>query len=427
MRLAVLGGMVNNAYIMSKVLKEMGIDVTFIRDPEDCFIPHQPIWVDQKIDLGSTELQRNNVEDCFIFDKMNHWTPPNWYVNPLDNGLQGSLYSPSLLHIPNLITRSLSKRRLERSKGWSQILSLLHGVDYILACGISASIIARLSGKAYICWSYGADIRKIMGLENVQGSLADQLYDKVTIHLLKDAYHNAIAVGFNYGEKIYCTGGVHKLKKQLSLKNAKVIPFPAFYHTIKELNNSDITEQCEHKNIEDDRIIKILIPSRIDFQVKGHQKLIAALEKFDDLSNFQFTVTGWGKDQNEFIELIKSKGLQSNIVVKNTMLSRPLLHELIKKHDLIIDQFNIGLYGTATLEAMSLQKPVMMYVNSEKSGHLETPPVINCSTEQDILIALKKIKNKELNLKNIGSECHEWVKKYHSNDVFFNSLIGSFK
>jgi glycosyltransferase involved in cell wall biosynthesis len=427
MKLAILGGMVNSAYIMSKILQEGGIDVTFIRDPEDNFIPHQPIWVDQKIELESTQLYYKNIEDCFVFDKDYHWIPPNWYVNPLDNSFKGSLYPHSLLHISNLITRSLSKRRLERSKGWSQILSLLHGVDYILACGVSASIIARLSGKAYICWSYGADIRKIMGLENVHGSLADQLYDKVTIHLLKDAYRNAVAVGFNYGEKIYCAGGVHKLKKQLSLKNAKVIPFPAFYHTIKELNNSDITEQCEHKNIEDDRIIKILIPSRIDFQVKGHQKLIAALEKIDDLSNFQFTVTGWGKDQDEFIELIKSKSLQNNIVVKNTMLSRPLLHELIKSHDLIIDQFNLGIYGSAALEAMSFQKPVMMYVDSENSGHFEPPPIINGSTEQDILTALKKIKNKELNLKKIGSECYGWVKKYHSNDVFFNSLIGSFK
>ena len=109
------------------------------------------------------------------------------------------------------------------------------------------------------------------------------------------------------------------------------------------------------------------------------------------------------------------------------MLSRPFLHELIKKHDLIIDQFNLGIYGTAALEAMSLKKPVMMYVDAKKSGHFETPPVINCSTAQDICIALKKIKNKELNLKKIGSDCYEWVKKYHSNDVFVESLIGLFR
>ena len=310
MKLALLGGMVNNAYIMSKVLKERGIDVTFIRDPEDSFIPHQPIWIDQKIDLESAQLQCKSIEDCFVFDKKNHWISPNWYVNPLDNIFRDSLAPNNLSHITNLITWLLSKRRLERSKGWRQILSLLHSVDYILACGVSAAIVARLSGKPYICWSYGADIRKIMGLENAQGSLADQLYDKVTVHLLKDAYHNAVAVGFNYGEKIYCAGGIHKLKKQIYLKNAKIIPFPAFYHEIKELNISDIIARCDYRNSEDDHFIKVLIPSRIDFQVKGHDKLIAALEKIDDLINFRFTVTGWGKDQNEFIELIKSKGLQ---------------------------------------------------------------------------------------------------------------------
>lgn len=415
MKIAIIGGMVNNMYAMAKVLSAYGFNIHYIRDLEDAFIPHQPIWLDKRLLLDGKKIHGASIQDAIHFDQEHYWSPPAWYINPLHHKPFNK--SLKINHISSWSEKFLVTRRVKRSLYWEETISLLSEADFILACGVFASIVSYISGKPYSIWAYGGDIRKLLGLESRVQNWKDWLYDKSLNFLLHKAYSNAQCVGLPHGKDIFCAGNIKKHPKPICFSNGDIIPFPAFYHQCN--NYSPETSVVE--DIIQKKKINILIPSRIDFEVKGHDKLLRTIQKLNFSHEMHFIFTGWGANKESIKDFIDSQDNQM-FTVLDGMLSRPLLYDLMNLCDLVIDQLNIGLYGSATLEAMSFGKAVMMYNNPKLSGHIENPPVINCFSEEDILSALVKISEGRINLEVIGKECQSWAQKYHGNESFIKAV-----
>jgi glycosyltransferase involved in cell wall biosynthesis len=67
-------------------------------------------------------------------------------------------------------------------------------------------------------------------------------------------------------------------------------------------------------------------------------------------------------------------------------LSRKGFHDLLKKCDIVVDQFDIGGYGGIAIEAMSFGKPVIAYIEKKSNSYVfqETIPIINARSEDEI-------------------------------------------
>lgn len=417
MKIGLIGGMVNNLYAMSKVLARVGYDIKFVRDVEDTFVSHQPIWLDQRFFITYGELSIiHTLDDCLDFERKRNWSAPNWYVNPIEQLADESL--PRVPPISDKIKHFFYKRRLARNPTRGKILDALRDVDFVIACGLLATNLARLSGKPYLIWVYGGDIRKLLRLEPRPQNLVDCLYDEITINLYKDSYRNAKALGFNYGTRIYCCGGYKPTPKTINFKTPKVIiPFPALYYGQHELEPLPEAIAVSQRDV-----YHVLVPSRIDYSVKGHEKLLRAIARLPNDSPISFIFTGWGQDKNLMETQIRELGIADLVNVLDCMLSRPMLYDLIQSVDLVIDQFNMGIYGSAALEAMGLGKPVMMYIDAALSSLPVLPPVLNCRTEDDIRNCLINILKGKINLQGRGQDCKEWTNDYHGDEAFIKSI-----
>jgi len=87
--------------------------------------------------------------------------------------------------------------------------------------------------------------------------------------------------------------------------------------------------------------------------------------------------------------------------------------------DIILDQFILSSWGTTTPEAMSCQKPVLMFYKEEyiKRAFGENPPILNSFSEEDIFSNLVKLaKDPDFRL-SLGRKSREWIMKTHSADI----------
>jgi glycosyltransferase involved in cell wall biosynthesis len=120
------------------------------------------------------------------------------------------------------------------------------------------------------------------------------------------------------------------------------------------------------------------------------------------------------------VEELKQEGLNIELMmvqrVPNSEIKR-----LIETADVVADQLVIGWYAMFSLEALSLEKPVLCYLNPDllnmyiESGLVtkDEIPIINCNpfTVKDAIRNLYENRDK---LKDIGKRSREFVLKHHS-------------
>jgi glycosyltransferase involved in cell wall biosynthesis len=97
--------------------------------------------------------------------------------------------------------------------------------------------------------------------------------------------------------------------------------------------------------------------------------------------------------------------------------------KMVRECDIFIDQFIIGSYGMAALEAMAMGKTVFCYIkNSVVNQYPEELPFIN-STIHTLKDKLENfiVNPSELNI--IGKKSRVYVEKYHSTNVLIPELI----
>ncbi|MEN6624115.1 MAG: hypothetical protein ABFD50_21535 [Smithella sp.] len=102
---------------------------------------------------------------------------------------------------------------------------------------------------------------------------------------------------------------------------------------------------------------------------------------------------------------------------------------MCKASHIVADQFKLGAFGGITFKALAAGAPVMIFIDIDKilQQYPEVPPVINCSTEQDILDELCYWYNNIDRLADRGALGRAWMKKYHNKSHTINSQINVFK
>ncbi len=123
--------------------------------------------------------------------------------------------------------------------------------------------------------------------------------------------------------------------------------------------------------------------------------------------------------------LIEALGAESNV----TWLPHMPRHELVDWYswaDVVFDQFLIGGMGTAALEAIACEVPLITYLY--KDGYYfnrvygEVPPVLNCHTEEDIYHALCWCYDNRVAARQLGEQTRHWVWRHHH----WENLIGKY-
>lgn len=101
--------------------------------------------------------------------------------------------------------------------------------------------------------------------------------------------------------------------------------------------------------------------------------------------------------------------------------------KLVQMSDIFIDQFVLGTFGMAAIEAMAFGKPVVSYIKSSMINKYPPDlPIVNAN--QDNLTEILEILLKDGKLRNkIGQLSRKYVERYHDAFKLSKKLVDIYK
>lgn len=429
MKIGLYGGLANNCYIFATVLHNAGQKVVFIRDRNDRYAFSQPVWEDSEFVMSYDSVSGSSLlswEDWRRIEIDHNWKPPTWLLDPLTTGLEtkNSQATQSWLS-------PLCSQYVRQSKHRRNVVDTMQACDVLLVCGIEAAILAMASGRPYIIWPHGGDIRMAAGLANPPKGFRVRLGYELQKILLLGAYDRASYVGTHDPRGLGGSAGdVGKALRRTSLIH---LPIPALvkFRASKAERHSRLVALCQRLGIPPLQNEFIgLVPSRVDFAWKGHDLLLGALNRVSSKERLHLIFSGWGNDYVKAKDYVTRYGLSDHVTFLPFSLSKPLLAEFFSVVDFAVDQFRfLGTYGTALVEALAAGCPTLMWIdnNSFAARCWEPPPVMNAESEDDIVCYLERISCGTIDLEEFSKHSQAWIQRVHDPDSVLPHLLHLFE
>jgi glycosyltransferase involved in cell wall biosynthesis len=422
--IGLFGGTCNNMYVFAKALNCWGIPAILILDRKDNFPHSQPVWED--IDFFFKSGFDQSQIDWAKFEKECDWKEPEWFYHP--EARPGGLKKILRLSPRNLFVRFTGARYLHTRKEGSAIFEKLLECDFLIVCGVLPAITAMLTGKPYIIFPHGTDMRIAVGVQSKGRGFKALLID----WLLTQSFKKAVLIGSPLPDgSAEVDAAEYKRLRNLSIER---IPTPYIPKVRLDRASRRRLLALLFKNIDlhlPDADCYAFTPSRINFHWKGHDRLLAAISEYRENLTIHFIFIGWGDDYKEALAYIRKNHLEVHVTVIPAFFSKGLLFQFFEAIDFIIDEFNgSGSYGTALSEAMSRGCPVVTWISDmfDKPGW-EKPPVIQARTKEELKHVIQGIATHEISLNEYSRKTAEWFQRTHSYDAVraaFMSRLGRY-
>ena len=412
-------------------MQKGGYDVVFIRDRNDRYAFSQPIWEDIPFVMSYEDVVSSSSyswEHWKDIEVNQEWMPPSWLVDPLD--LEIDLRKIGATPAPFWLKPLLNKY-VAKGKHRLGVVATMQSCDVLLVCGIEAAILAMISGRPFIIWPHGGDIRMAAGLTAPPDSISVRVSYEMQKLLLVAAYDRAAYVGTHDAKAL--GGSAGDVGKALRNSNFIHLPIPVSCtpRASKLERKFRLAKLFEDLNLPAiDKEIVCLIPSRVDFNWKGHDLLLGALRRVTGLDKLHFIFSGWGKDYLYAKAYVTQHGLENQVSFLPFSLSKPKLAEFFTLVDFAVDQFRfMGTYGTASVEALAAGCPTMMWIDDKAftDRGWEPPPVLNARSEMDIVNYLEQISCGSIDLENISRRSQAWIQRIHAPNVVLPHLLHYFE
>ncbi len=428
MKIGLYGGLANNCYLFAKALHQAGYDAMFIRDRNDRYAFSQPVWEDAEFVMSYEDVAVSSSlksDDWTNIEAKQKWLPPVWLVDP-----PAAHSEPNYFGALPAWLRSLARRYVNQNRYRLGVVVTMQDCDLLLVCGIEASILALVSGRPYIIWPHGGDIRMAAGLAAPPRNIRARVSFEVQKALLIAAYDRAAYVGTHDPRGLGGSAGdVRKALRRTSLVHLP-IPLSCGIRASKVERRSRLKALCQRLDLpclEADAIG--LVPSRVDFSWKGHDLLLGALRRAAGRERLHLIFSGWGKDYDRAKAYVTHHGLEEQVTFLPFSLSKPLLAEFFSLVDFAVDQFGfMGTYGTALVEALAAGCPTLMWIDEtafNARGWL-APPVMNAQHERDIVDCLERVASGAIDLEEVSQRSLAWVRRVHAPEVVLPVLISYF-
>jgi glycosyltransferase involved in cell wall biosynthesis len=412
MKIGLAGGVANSHYQLAKLLNQLGYNIFFAHEREENFAFSQPVWEEVSLTLSYEDTMTSHKwdrETWLKIERQSGWQAPDWIFD-VDDALNYKDRFQVFAGMNNIFCWLLERRRSSLKK----MRRILSNADLlVLGCGWS-EIVAPFIGIPYVIWPSGGDMREAAGFPITNStSLLGKINQAVKKTFLKMSFENAQFVASHNPVGMGALMGCGRLK----LKGFEYFPFPLEPKPqIKPEEKRCLLKELAsrlHLELPPSDII-LFIPSRLDFFWKGLDKFLRAFTSSRP-DRVGVICSGWGMNRSDSMRIVREADMEKKVKFLDVSLSKPLLLDMFRAVDLVVDQFNLGAYGTAALEAMSVGTPVMMWIDtpSFNTAGMSVPPVLNARTEDEIFNLLNKINHSEIDLTDRGRTSLSWIEEVH--------------
>ena len=163
----------------------------------------------------------------------------------------------------------------------------------------------------------------------------------------------------------------------------------------------------------------LFVPSRLDFHWKGSDRMLRGVAAaMQEDPGIVLACAGWGVDPRELQHLAGELGITERVRFLPNAFSKTRLLRYYRAADVVLDQFEVGSYGSSALEAMSVGRPLLMYLDPERFARVfGTPPLVNVREPEEIGAALVRLAREPAEREQVGREQRAWVVANQGNHL----------
>ena len=373
-RIALVGNLANVAYQTCKFLRQRGVDA-------DVFV--------YEADLASPPSNPDSQDPGVLRD------PPDW----LKTVRQFARPEGTWIHSPLKRLHSSAGNRISNLR----LLLMLREYDLIesFCC---APWFVRSVGRPYVSFATGSDLRELAIENTSKGGRARSIFQHAQIVFFGPDPGHLDAV------------------RQLRLRSS---------YPYRQIIDTDFFAPNHGWHRRTAGELLIFHPSRLDWACsgperwnKGNDRLFRAFSRLVKEGHpARLFYLERGNDIEATRRLVTELGIEQHIEAYSGEMTKSQLCRYYNLADVVADQFCVGL-GLIGLEAMSCGRPVLVGLDVQATNlcYEETPPVLNCKTEDEIHACLKSALNPEYR-ERIGREARGWIMKYHRAERVIDQLI----
>jgi glycosyltransferase involved in cell wall biosynthesis len=173
----------------------------------------------------------------------------------------------------------------------------------------------------------------------------------------------------------------------------------------------------------------LFAPARQNWAIKGNDKMFRGFARLvRQGTRAVLVVPAWGQEIERSRQLVGDLQLGQR-VAWIPPCSEPLLRKYYQASDLVLDQFQLGVFGLITGKAMACGKPVLTSYNEDHHGwcFAEHPPLVRCRSETDIAGALRRLAKDRSRIPLLGQAARRWVTQHHSKKVITEKMEEAMK
>ncbi len=161
----------------------------------------------------------------------------------------------------------------------------------------------------------------------------------------------------------------------------------------------------------------LLLAARQDFFWKGTDRFARAFAEIVAAgAPLYLVVTPWGADVEETRQIFADAGVLDSIHYLESAVAKPILRDLYRVADLVVDQFTVTAFGAVMLEAMACGTPVLINLDLEafhdRWPDFVSPPILRASSEEEIAAVLRSLDD-ESRLEELGRASRRWIQEHH--------------
>lgn len=429
MRIAHIGNINNNGYLITKFLRQKSFEADLYVCDHDYWMA-APEWEEGIFDV---EVVPTQYPKWSWVPLQNNWMRPPWiklvppstwhrlpyakldsFVNQMEWKLNGVLKQRQ----HRIVNKSLRRRGLEELDfaqtsssfdiyRWERMVAQydlvqVYGLDVVHG-------LLDYSRKSYVIYDYGQPLRSSVWEESVRGKL------------LRAAYENADWI-------VVTNADTKESLERLGIKRYSFIPAavdeakfcPGESHLRKELEAQYGKE-----------IVVLFAPARQDWKEKGTDKILHAFAKLRRTTKLRVILLAaeWGNDALQARAYVEQEGLTSEVLWLRP-LNRTKLVDCYRAADIVLDQFTLGTYGgKAMLEAMACAKPVIMHFDHRLHTwcFAEMPPVCSAQDSEGIYTWLTNLVHDPQTRQEYGRKCRKWLEKYNGWERVSDAYISLYQ
>lgn len=173
----------------------------------------------------------------------------------------------------------------------------------------------------------------------------------------------------------------------------------------------------------------IFAPARQNWTIKGNDKYLRAFGRLIKRgAKATLLIPAWGQEVDRSKELCRSLEINEQVIWLRPLSERVLL-KYYQASDLVLDQFQLGVFGLITPKAMACGKPVLTsyYESLNDWCFSEHPPVVPCREVEEIYERMVDLFNRRSKRIEIGRSSRTWILREYSKSRVTKTLLDAMK